>query len=158
MVRPLILTSVGIFVASLLTMSHYHSMQPIAGPTFSFGGISPQEQVAEAHLRKCGPVVFCVSFLVTIAGGFWINKTHQRAILWVGVGIIAGAVAFAIAAPQVPLTGPGAGADYAGRNVTMSDLRYDLSVGAVMGGLIGCLVTLLVAIVQRRLPWLESSR
>src|SRR4051812_24548039 len=78
MVRPLILTSVGIFVASLLTMSHYHSMQPIAGPTFSFGGISPQEQVAEAHLRKCGPVVFCVSFLVTIAGGFWINKTHQR--------------------------------------------------------------------------------
>src|SRR4051812_26231422 len=120
--QPVAVGVVGVLVALALTLGHYHLMQPVAGATFSFDGVTPQQRVADAHLRRCGPVVLGVGLAVAVAGGAWVARTRRRAILWVAVGILAGAAAFAAAEHRVPLTGPAGGPDFSGRRVTARDL------------------------------------
>jgi outer membrane protein assembly factor BamB len=144
--------AVAAAVAGLLAAGHYHLMQPMASATFTFDGVTPQQRVADAHLRRCGPVVLGVGLVVALAGGTWITRTGRRQLLWVAVGILAGAGAFAAAEPRVPLTGPFAGPDFSGRTVSARDLGYAVTAGGVFGGLVGAAAAVLAAVLNRGVP------
>jgi hypothetical protein len=124
-------------LSTALAACYYQQMQPLAGPTFRFGGVSPQDQVAQVHLRRAVPVAFGLMFGAAVAGGRWLVRTSRRSLLWIAVGGIAGVLGFAAAQPLVPLTGPSADDDYRGRVVTAADLRHAATVGGINGVLAG---------------------